>query len=827
MDIQSYIINDCWLPRLSSEKPILTIYDSEGIYRDLLEQARESGFKVIDTSGHVMGAYLKLADYWNKLNKDASLRLLIYRNKDVPKDDERKKDEPYQAIIQTGDIFPIGANDTLVNITKRFLPNKIKDIDELERNNALTFENINNLQEGASYPILESLTGGHSPQEIIIELLKLDTVNDFRWLPEWKRLVKTHFSGLDFSGTPTLLEVQERLWNYLLFSEFVYDLPQKLPATLTSVPRASDSQKITIYDINRKIRNSIDMRDNYIEAANRVSKNLKLESLFQDATDLGNIVTFLFENRVEFEVFTKCLETCNLQDAEIYCDKNRKSIWYSADKSIQSFWDLAKAALLLYEATSKGCPSETTRDSLLEWYASEGYKADQAMRSFMIIYKQATRLNEEAHKIANLVDRTYRSYTDRIVKLFQEHTYTEGFTNGGLELNLGAFDRLIFPLLKKGKRVVMIMADAFRYEMGKEFVKNITVSFPESECAPSLAYIPTVTRFGMAALLPESENKLELKVFNGTLEPVIGSDVISNPSQRIKKIKDFLGEAYKVEDSPVETFNPTIISKDVQLLVLRSTKIDTSCESCDTMGLGTMELELRSLIQRLEQTRNLGFDEAYIFADHGFMLQTSFNSGDKIPKPTGNDIVLSERRCIAGNLNESEDTFQFSPMSIGIDASFPVLAFAKGYGVFEAGKSYFHEGLSLQENVVPIVHVKLSKEKKDKKIASYKLSYKGKDSGVVRIQRPLIGIIADSDTLFGDGIKVKMEVRSAHGTLAGEIVESEYYDPHTGILTIPPSEPIRQPIELIDGIIGDIVITLLDPDSNVTLASMVLNTDLN
>lgn len=826
MDIQGFII-DSWLSRLSDNHPILTVYDRDGIYHDLLDRADEMDMIVVDTTLQSMTAYEKMSDAWDAVKENPERRVLIYRNIQRPADDSSKRNDPYYSYAQTGEIFPEGPKDLLVHICHRFLPSKTKDIEALQRNGTLTFDNVNNLQEDSKYPMLKGLTNGDSLIEIVVGLLGLESVTSLKWLPEWRRLSKTHFPGLNTNGTPTLKDVQDRMWSYLLFSEFVLDLPGMLPDSLKSVPRATDSLKTSIYDITRRIRNSIDMRDYYVEAAGKVAHDLNLEYLFKDTDDLGEIVTFAFENRVEYDRFVQLLEHRQIHEAEELWEKNKKGIWYTADKENKNFWDIAQAAISIFKAVAKGMPTVQSREELIDWYAQEGYKADLAIRRYLTLTKQCNYSQTQVVKITDLVDNTYRNFCDRIVNLYQNLTKENGFNSSEVPTNLGSFDRLILPLLNKKKRVAMIMADAFRYEMGVEFLSMVKPRFAKSECVASMAYLPTVTRFGMAALLPKAQQSLELRDVNGKLQPFLNGVITDTPEKRIEAIRRALGDNVKIVDTLLENFNPQNISSDIQLLVIRSTKIDGSSESCDTQGLGTVELEARSLLQRMEHLRNLGFDEAFIFADHGFMLQSCFKAGDKIEKPLGNDIVLSERRCICGNLNQSEDTLQYSPSELGIVASFPKIAFAKGYGVFEAGKAYFHEGLSLQENVVPIVHVILSKEKKEKRGATYRLEYKGQTSGTVRIQRPLIGVQANTTELFGEDLRVKMEIRNAAGAIAGNPVESDYYDENTGILLLPATELIKQPIELHDGLIGDIVITLLDPDSNVTLASLLLNTDLN
>ena len=63
MDIQGYII-DHWLERMDAGHPVLTVYDSEGRYAELLPLAEERGVKVIDTTNNFLQARLAASRFW-------------------------------------------------------------------------------------------------------------------------------------------------------------------------------------------------------------------------------------------------------------------------------------------------------------------------------------------------------------------------------------------------------------------------------------------------------------------------------------------------------------------------------------------------------------------------------------------------------------------------------------------------------------------------------------------------------------------------------------------------------------------------------------------
>ena len=168
MDIQGHII-DVWIGKTSKEHPIITIYDPEGKYYSLLPLVAERGVQVIDTTRELIHHREAACDYWmNELAQNEDARLLIYRKSAVPKDKKRVYD-PFIGMTQIGARFPIGPNDSYINLCKNFLHGKTEAIDELFKNGTASFANINALQEGVNYPELETLTGGKSMVEITLK----------------------------------------------------------------------------------------------------------------------------------------------------------------------------------------------------------------------------------------------------------------------------------------------------------------------------------------------------------------------------------------------------------------------------------------------------------------------------------------------------------------------------------------------------------------------------------------------------------------------------------------------------------------------------------
>ncbi len=822
MDIQGYIV-DYWIGKMTAKRPLLIIYDPEGLYKPLLSIAADKGIKVIDTTKEPLEARLEACDYWARtLGYEPDARMIIYRAIRRPASQSEEITEPYAGFARGGICFPVGPNDEYSNICKSFLPTKKVEIDKLFAQNTATFNNINALQEGAAYPELEHITGGKSAQEMTVGLLSIRETKNLLWLQEWNRLAEAHYPGLDNSGT-SLQSVQQKLWQYLLFSEFALDLPISLPSALSTVPCAPKEDQEVIFTICKKIRNSIDLREQYIQYANKVMDSLHLAETFKTAKNLGNIVTFAFENSVEYDNYIDRINNAQYKEAELILKKNKRDVWYESSKNVEAFWNLAEQVSALFDCIGKGIQGDGKLVGIIDWYVKTGFKADKAFRKFHSILQQLDTTNSQIKQLTQIVNNNYRDFSERSIKEYQQYVAAEGLTSEiGIQRNLGAF-KLVQTELKAGKRVVIVMADAFRYEMGEDFANNVSTSY-SAECKPSFAFVPTVTRFGMGALLPKADEMMELNTIDGKLMPVFDGVPIINPDDRISFIKDNI--KVKVYDSPIRSFDVSNVPTDTRLLIIRSVDIDTSGEGSGVRGLSTMETEVKNFARLLEDCRSMGFDVVYYFADHGYMLQSSYQPGSNMPLPSGTPVLV-ERRCCAGNINDSANTISFTPAQLGIKSDVYKFSFAQGWGVFKAGCTYFHEGLSLQENIVPVVKVMLTKDTQKTKF-DVKLTYKGNTDGTIYIQRPLIEITVNFDDLFGADVRMKLSITDKAGAEVGHIVDSPFYNAITGIITIPQSTvKIKQPIELNDSFSGEFVVTALDSETNATMDSITLTAEID
>lgn len=814
MDIQGYIL-DHWIEKMKPEKPILTVYDKEGIYREMLPLAEEKGIKVIDTTKGLLHARLAASRFWcNELLLDKDLRMIIYRQQPQPTNNRSWVEEPFSAFINASAIFPFGPQDDYKYICHSFLPTKQKETNQLFETGSTSFNMINALLDGAAYPELEQLTGGKSFAEMTVGLLSQTTCKNLNWQQEWKCFAEIQYPGLDTNGI-TIQDVQQKLWMYLLFSEFVFDLPESIPDSLKSIAIAPKEMKDKIYLVCDKLRNQINLREVYVKMARKITDSLHLTDLFSKAKHLGNRVTFCFENAVEYARFINYLKEGKLNEAHVMHKKNANDVWYQEDAEVATFWKLASFALTLASCINRGVKSDGNIEALIEWYIQSGYEADFAFRKYHTEKMGAINLPSSIKDLTEYVNNQYADFSERGVKEYQQKASE---LKGYPSLKNQGCVNVVYPALKESKRIVLVMVDALRYEMGKSFSDSIERSFPgHVENHAKVSFLPSITRFGMANHLGD----ISIVTQEGTLQPTIDGKIIASPEDRIEYLK--LTTCVDVQDVRLENFEGTAISDNTRLLVVRSTGIDVAGENDKLNGLAAMERELIQLSRLLDECRRMKFDIAVLVADHGFMLQPSFRVGYQIGKPIGSDIVLEESRMMAGNLNEAEHILSFTPKQIGIEVDVIKFCYAKGFTVFRKGEVYYHEGLSLQENVVPEIVVCLQEER-ERHAFRLELKYKDKTEGTVYSRRLIVDINIYPDDLFIDDVNIRLTVKDKNGNIIGH-PDGKFYNDVTQTLNISSDvAKARQTISIDDEYEGSsIVLVALDAETNATLSTLVLN----
>jgi PglZ domain len=838
MKIADYIESQ-FLQRVESHT-CLVIYDPTERYRDLAKGLADERVTVVDASDSIILGRERAMEAWIGLGKATKQpqHLVVYVPAKTPESEEEKCRDPFQIFALGGAAFPDGDGDTYLSLCRRAKPDHAAKIEVLFKAGTPDFTTIDNVGSGHDWPKLRSLLGVDSAVELAMALLAPNEAQrtaltaDDTWVDEYVGFASAILGCKIATKKRKWEAIRDESWRFVLFSEFVLDLPGGLPANLSGVPRGDATHQDIIFAICQELRDSVQHQPAYMEMAEKVATDMKLETEVKDIQDLGQLDTFAFEERSFLNSFAKSALAGKLGPANAMALARKNSVWVR-NTPRQSFWTIAERALALI--TKAGDMSDEFATvgkglgAIVDFYVARGHLLDTLHREFEQAVGDAYGDLDCLEPLVEHAREGYRKFVEQVQERFVSGVQTEGWPLSGRTRNTEVFDRFITPTLKERKRrVAFFMVDALRFELGVVLQKKLK----DDACTLEVvcAQLPTVTAVGMASLLPEAETHLRLAREVDKLIPTLKDRKIENPPDRLAYVKSIYGDGCDMIDLEELLALPTgkkkpAIQETVRLLIVKTTEIDGLAERNPAKARELIPRILQEIVAGITKLKRLGFEEAVIGTDHGFVLLHGQAAGDTLPKPAGDWLKIKDRSLL-GSGSASPGTVLFPKEQVGIRGDFATYAVPRSFATFSARIPYFHEGLSLQECVIPALRVLLSKEMESATGGfEVQMSYKGGKTNQITTRRPMIDLSVFKQGLFqADQIEVRLEAwaKKPSGSgerIVGEPASSEPVNPATGNVRITPGQAIKVPLKMDEDFTGSFELRVLDPETRIAHAA--------
>ncbi len=622
----------------------------------------------------------------------------------------------------------------------------------------------------------------------------------------------------------------DELWRYVLFSEFVFDLPTALPDTLKGVPHAPMEARPIVEDVCDRLRSDPKSRAVYIERAVAIETELNLAELCGAIDDLGERDTFPFEERTFLRTAIKGITNNDTDATRRVLTRYKGSVWLGKGES-QAQWELVRAGLSLVEACEdyeRQLPDHArSQAALLDFYLGSLREADRLQREFEQAVGDFLDQHGLMHEVINQARSRYRRLAEKVQGVFVKHVETTGWPPTGRMANADVFDRLVADRLKEsGRKVAYLMVDALRYELGVALEKLLAEDGPV-ELQAAYAQLPTITLVGMASLLPGARTNLTLALENDALLPKLSGAAVANVSQRMDAFKKRFGDRF--DEMVLNDFvrGKPKIADTVNLLVLRSTEIDSQLESNPETTLGLIPGTLKLIRVALHKLRGMGFKEAVIVTDHGFFLNAQAEAGDVCVKPQGKWPVNAHDRMMLGDGTGDGHSLVVGAEKVGIRGDFAQVAIPRSMAPYRAGHLYFHGGASLAEAVVPVLVARLDNvEQSELRKVVVELTYK---NGAKRIttRLPVIEVMLVCEDMFLQDMSVEilLEAQDNKGNVVGEPRPGGDVNPATRTLTLMPGQRKQIALRMDDEFRGKFTVKALNPTTLAAYCSHTLETD--
>lgn len=258
------------------------------------------------------------------------------------------------------------------------------------------------------------------------------------------------------------------------------------------------------------------------------------------------------------------------------------------------------------------------------------------------------------------------------------------------------------------KKTFVIISDALRYEVAASLTEQLRRETQSKVDLNSCEGIfPTITKFGMAALLPHKELSVEIK--NDKLF-VRADDEYTDSNYREKILKKANSESVVLKYKDIIKMKRperSALVKGKDVIYIYHDTIDESSHTSDGMVFSACEdaiNEIKNLIKVI--MNDFGGTRIIVTADHGFLYTYSpLSEDDKVDKTSFNnqDIEYGRRYAI---MQEGAKPNYLMPVKF-LEGKSEMEAFAPRESIRikmnGGGMNFVHGGISLQEMVVPII----------------------------------------------------------------------------------------------------------------------------
>ena len=266
----------------------------------------------------------------------------------------------------------------------------------------------------------------------------------------------------------------------------------------------------------------------------------------------------------------------------------------------------------------------------------------------------------------------------------------------------------LFRSKNADSRVFVVISDALRYEVAASLAEQLR---RETQADVKLQDVqgifPTITKFGMAALLPHKE--LEVEPHGGVLK--VMADGVSTDAgyrDRILKAEKPNSVAVKYNDLVnAKKADRSAMVKGMDVVYIYHDTIDEASHTADTMVFPACDDAIRELKNLTKIICNdFGATHILFTADHGFLYTYSPLTEDDKLDQSGfvNCIVEYGRRFAIMRKDSNPDYLQKVEF---LDGNSEYDAFAPKENVrikkLGGGLNFVHGGISLQEMVVPVI----------------------------------------------------------------------------------------------------------------------------
>lgn len=348
-------------------------------------------------------------------------------------------------------------------------------------------------------------------------------------------------------------------------------------------------------------------------------------------------------------------------------------------------------------------------------YTTDYYKMDTYYRQFHLCFDRSLTVSNE------VLDDLFKQVVEKVEGLYNNwflanlgsnwsDVSADELAQYGRILEVNQQDRFYnSKVAANDNRIFVIVSDALRYEVAASLTEQLRRETQSKVSLESMqAIFPTITKFGMAALLPHSKLNVVPKANGGV--SVQADGMSTEMPNRDKVLKNAHGASIALQYKNIikmKRADRQALVKGMDVVYIYHDKIDEASHTADNLVFPACDdaiTEIKNLVRVI--CNDFGGTRIYITADHGFLYTYSpLTEDDKVDKTSFNqqDVEYGRRYAI---MQKGAKPDYLQPVRF-VDEDTDMDAFAPRENVrikmSGGGMNFVHGGISLQEMVVPVI----------------------------------------------------------------------------------------------------------------------------
>lgn len=525
-----------------------------------------------------------------------------------------------------------------------------------------------------------------------------------------------HTFGTSISSSEELPEV----YKSLIFTYFA--------TTLKDIKKVSRYSKYLLTDkatnvsvfINNLMRDKI-TKECFEKLSKEVGKEFGIDELLNSMDIEDYILSDAFESIDKYiikYVVDKLFDGIGEYDIyKNYIDTRENKYWF---EKLSNEYNLLKVAIAFFRKINRVEDSIkiVDIDRFAKDYADNFSEVDTLYRKVYFFFDNIENRDlfiSLKNKIENIYVNNFMS--ELSIKWSDMVENMSRYDSNRMVLQKDFYKNYIKPFNDKKDRIIVIISDAFRYECAKELNEKLKQFASKSDITYMQGLVPSYTKLGMAALLPNKELSRVKDSDDILVDGQVSSSIKDREILLQKENPDSIAIKYDDLYEMTKLEWKKLFSGKKVVYIYHDT-IDNAGEHNENEVFVACDKAINEL-ERLVKDLHTTFSgiNAFITADHGFFYKRgkieSYEKTDKTTNSTKqktrysySDSIVDEEGILSINLN-----YLFGKNSGYVNIPKGNIIFARqGTGI-----NYVHGGILPQEIIIPVIDFKSTRTTEESK----------------------------------------------------------------------------------------------------------------